>query len=132
MGTMLQKSGLKLGDIPEVLNMENPKVVADIHRQYIEAGAQIISANTFGANGYKLKDSGYTVEEIISAGIKNAKSVADGKALVALDIGPIGQLIEPSGAMTFDEAYEYFKEEILAGKDADVIFFETMTDLLEL
>lgn len=132
MGTMLQKSGLKLGDIPEVLNIESPEVVADIHRQYIEAGAQIISANTFGANGYKLKDSGYTVEEIISAGIKNAKSVADGKALVALDIGPIGQLIEPSGAMTFQEAYEYFKEEILAGKDADVIFFETMTDLLEL
>ncbi len=132
MGTMLQKSGLKLGDIPEVLNIENPEVVADIHRQYIEAGAQIISANTFGANGYKLKDSGYTVEEIISAGVKNAKSVAEGKALVALDIGPIGQLIEPSGAMTFQEAYEYFKEEILAGKDADVIFFETMTDLLEL
>ena len=132
MGTMLQKSGLKLGDIPEVLNIENPEVVADIHRQYIEAGAQIISANTFGANGYKLKDSGYTVEEIISAGVKNAKSVAEGKALVALDIGPIGQLIEPSGAMTFQEAYEYFKEEILAGRDADVIFFETMTDLLEL
>ena len=132
MGTMLQKSGLKLGGIPEVLNIENPETVINIHRQYIDAGSQIISSNTFGANAYKLKDSGYTVEEIITAGINNAKTAAEGKALVALDIGPIGQLIEPSGAMTFEEAYEYFKEEIVAGKDADLIFFETMTDLLEL
>ena len=132
MGTMLQKSGLKLGEIPEALNINSPETVIDIHRQYVEAGAQIISSNTFGANAYKLKDSGYSVSEIIKAGIKNARAAADGKALVALDIGPIGQLMEPAGSMSFDEAYSYFKEEIEAGSDADVFFFETFTDLLEL
>ena len=132
MGTMLQKSGLKLGHLPELLNITSPETVMNIHRQYIEAGSDIISANTFGANGYKLKDSGYTVNEVIRTGVANAKKVADGKALVALDIGPIGQLMAPSGTMSFEEAYEYFKEEVLAGEEADVIFFETMTDLLEL
>ena len=131
MGTMLQKSGLGLGEIPEKLNIEKPEVVMDIHRQYLEAGSQIISANTFGANGYKLKDCPYSVEEIISAGIRNAKEAVGGKALVALDIGPIGQLLEPAGSLSFDKAYDYFKEEILAGKGADVIYFETFTDLLE-
>lgn len=132
MGTMLQKSGLKLGHLPELLNITSPDVVMDIHRQYVEAGSDIISANTFGANGYKLKDSSYSVQEVISTGIANAKKVAEGKALVALDIGPIGQLMEPSGTLSFQQAYDYFKEEILAGQEADVIFFETMTDLLEL
>lgn len=132
MGTMLQKSGLKTGSIPEVLNIEQPEIVIDIHRQYAESGAQIISANTFGANGYKLKDCGYSVKEIISAGIQNARKAIGKDKLVALDIGPIGQLLEPAGALSFQEAYDYFKEEIIAGSDADVIFFETMTDLLEL
>ena len=132
MGTMLQQSGLKLGEIPEALNIENPEAVMDIHRKYIDAGTEIICSNTFGANSYKLKNCSYTTDEVIRAGIANAKKAANGKALVALDIGPIGQLIEPAGAMSFDEAYEYFKEEVLAGEDADVIFFETFTDLLEL
>lgn len=132
MGTMLQKSGLKLGEIPEVLNIEHPDTVMEVHRQYKEAGAMIISANTFGANGYKLKDCKYSVDEIISAGISNARKVAENDILVALDIGPIGQLFEPAGTLTFEKAYDYFKEEIIAGKDADIIFFETMTDLLEL
>lgn len=131
MGTMIQKSGLKLGEIPETLNLTHPEMIKDIHRGYVDVGTQIVCANTFGANGYKLKDSGYTVEEIIKAGIKNAKDAVGNKALVALDIGPIGQLLEPAGSMSFDTAYDYFKEEILAGADADVIFFETMTDLLE-
>ncbi|MBQ7504391.1 MAG: homocysteine S-methyltransferase family protein [Ruminococcus sp.] len=132
MGTMLQQSGLKLGEIPEALNIENPEAVIDIHRKYIDAGSEIICANTFGANSYKLGNSSYTVSEIVRAGIENAKKAAEKKALVALDIGPVGQLIEPAGAMSFDEAYEYFKEEIVAAEDADVIFFETFTDLLEL
>lgn len=132
MGTMLQQSGLKLGEIPEALNIENPQAVMDIHRQYIDAGTQIVCSNTFGANAYKLKDSGYSVKEIVEAAVKNARAAAGCKALVALDIGPIGQLIEPAGAMSFDEAYEYFKEEVLAAEDADAIFFETFTDLLEL
>lgn len=132
MGTMLQKSGLKLGEIPETLNITRPEIVTDVHRQYIEAGADIVATNTFGANSYKMKNSGYTVDELISAAVKNARTACNEKTLVSLDIGPIGQLLEPAGALTFDEAYELFKEEIIAGQDADVIFFETFTDLLEL
>lgn len=132
MGTMLQQSGLKLGEIPEALNLENPEAVMKIHRAYIEAGTEIVCTNTFGANAYKLKDCKYSVGEIVSAAISNARQAAGDRALVALDVGPIGQLIEPAGAMSFDEAYDYFKEEILAAEDADVIFFETFTDLLEL
>ncbi len=132
MGTMLQKSGLKFGGIPEVLNIEQPEIVMDIHRQYAEAGAEIISANTFGANGYKLKGCGYSVKEVISSAIKNAREAVGRDKLIALDIGPIGQLLEPAGALSFQDAYNYFKEEIIAGNDADMIFFETMTDLLEM
>lgn len=132
MGTMLQKSGLKLGEIPEVLNITRPEIVVDIHRQYIEAGTEIVSTNTFGANSYKMKDCGYTVDELIKAAVKNARTAAKDKAIVAFEIGPIGQLLEPAGSLSFDGAYEYFKEEVLAGKDADVIYFETFTDLLEL
>lgn len=132
MGTMLQKNGLHLGEIPEVLNLTRPELITDIHRQYIEAGTQIICTNTFGANAYKMKDSGHSVEELIGAAVQNARKAAGEEALVALDIGPIGQLLEPAGSMTFDEAYDYFKQEILAGKGADLIFFETFTDLLEL
>ncbi len=131
-GTMLQKSGLKLGEIPETLNITRPEVVKGIHKAYIDEGTQIVTTNTFGANRYKMKDSGYSVEELISAAVRNAREAADGRALVALEIGPIGQLLEPSGSLSFEEAYDYFREEILAGKDADLIFFETFTDLLEL
>jgi 5-methyltetrahydrofolate--homocysteine methyltransferase len=131
-GTMLQKSGLKLGEIPETLNITRPETVMNIHKQYIESGTQILTTNTFGANSYKMKNSGYTVQQLIGAAVKNARSAAGDKALVALEIGPIGQLLEPAGSLSFDEAYEYFKEEILAGEDTDIIFFETFTDLLEL
>lgn len=130
MGTMLQNAGLEAGAPPELLNLEKPELIESIHRKYIDAGSQIVYANTFGANRYKLKN--HSVEEIIGAGIKIAKKACDGKALAALDIGPIGQLLEPSGTLTFEEAYDIFKEQIIAGRDADVIVFETMTDLYEL
>lgn len=130
MGTMLQNSGLEAGAPPELLNLEKPELIESIHRKYIDAGSQIVYANTFGANRYKLKN--HSVEEIIGAGIKIAKKACDGKALAALDIGPIGQLLEPSGTLTFEEAYDIFREQIIAGRDADVIVFETMTDLYEL
>ncbi|MDE6725145.1 MAG: homocysteine S-methyltransferase family protein [Ruminiclostridium sp.] len=133
MGTMLQARGLKMGETPEVLNIEKPEILTEIHKEYIGAGADIIYANTFGANRYKLKDCGYSVKEIIEAGIQNAKKACEGTdTLVALDIGPIGQLLEPTGSLTFEEAYDIYKEEILAGKDCDVIVLETMTDLYEL
>lgn len=136
MGTMLQARGLKPGDTPEALNLESPQTLIDIHKEYIAAGADIIYANTFGANRHKLERCGYPVERVIRAGILNAKkAVAESEnpdALVALDIGPIGQLLEPTGTLTFEEAYEIFREQITAGSEADVIVFETMTDLYEL
>ena len=138
MGTEIQKRGLKLGGIPELLNVTSPDMIEEIHLSYMEAGSDIVYANTFGANGYKLKNSGYSVAEIIGKGIEIAKKASDkfyersGKrVLVALDLGPIGQLLEPTGSLSFESAYEYYKEAVLAGKDADLVVFETQTDLLE-
>lgn len=133
MGTMLQAKGMKMGAIPELLNIENPEWIIDIHRQYILAGADVIYANTFSANAYKLKDCGFSVTEVIRAGIANARKACEGtNTLVALDIGPIGQLLEPTGTLTFEEAYEMYKEQLLAGSEADLVVFETQTDLYEL
>lgn len=131
MGTMLQSAGVETGHVPELLNITNPLAVMNIHRAYAENGSDIVYANTFGANRFKLEGTGYTVAEIVSAGISNARKAVEGKALVALDIGPIGQLLEPSGTLSFEEAYEIHKETVLAGKDADIIVIETMTDLYE-
>lgn len=131
MGTMLQSSGIETGHIPEILNITNADAIMNIHRAYCEAGSDIIYANTFGANRYKLKDSGYSVKELVCAGIKNAKIASGGKALVALDIGPIGQLLEPSGTLKFEEAYDCYCEIVKSGLEADLIVIETMTDLYE-
>jgi len=132
MGTMLQKKGIPVGTIPETLNITKPEWIVDIHKQYIDAGAMVVYANTFGANKYKMMETGYSVEELISAAIANAKKACEGTdCKVALDIGPIGQLLEPLGTLSFEEAYDLFKEEILAAKGADLIVIETMTDLLE-
>lgn len=132
MGTMLQAQGLEVGSIPEVLNITEPNKLINIHKSYINAGSDIVYANTFGANRYKMAESGYTVTELIEAAVKNAKKACMGtNALTALDIGPIGQLLEPTGTLSFEEAYDIFKEEIIAGKDADIIVFETMTDIYE-
>ena len=133
MGTLLQKSGARYDHAPETLNITRPELIESFHKAYIDAGADILYTNTFGANSYKLEQSGYSVSEIISAAVANAKRAAEGTdALTALDIGPVGMLIEPAGSMSFDSAYEYFKEQIEAGQDADLIVFETMTDLYEL
>lgn len=136
MGTMLQARGMKPGETPEALNLENPRMLIDIHKEYIAAGADIVYANTFGANRYKLEHCGYSVDRVIRSGLHNARTAiaeSDNKnALAALDIGPIGQLLEPTGTLSFEEAYEVYKEMILAGSEADVIVFETMTDLYEL
>lgn len=133
MGTILQSKELKLGETPEVLGIEKPEIIIDIHKKYIKAGSDIIYTNTFGANRYKLEHCGYSVDEIISKAVANAKKACEGTdTLVALDIGPIGQLLEPTGSLSFEEAYNIFKEQIIAGKDADLIVFETMTDLYEI
>lgn len=133
MGTVLQAKGLEMGGIPEVLNIEKPEWLTDIHKQYIEAGADIIYANTFGANRFKLAGCGFGVSEIIEAAVENAKAARGEKnVLIALDIGPIGQLLEPTGTLSFEEAYDIFREAVIAGSGCDVIVFETMTDLYEL
>ena len=99
---------------------------------YIESGADIIYANTFGANEYKLKDSGYTVEEIIPASVAAARRATEGTDVkVALDIGPTGMLLEPLGTLSFEKAYDMFARQMKAGADADLVVIETMTDLLE-
>lgn len=131
MGTMLQKRGMKAGEIPELININDPEMIVDIHRKYIEAGSEIIYANTFGANRKKL--AGQDLNTIIKAALKNARKAAENTdTLVALDIGPIGELLEPMGTLKFEEAYNVFKEIVIAGKDlADLVVFETMTDLYE-
>ena len=131
MGTQFQKMGLKGGEIPERLNVQAPDTVYTVSLQYAESGSDIICTNTFGANRKKLKDSA-EVASIIKAGIKIARAAAKDK-LVALDLGPTGGLIEPLGSMTFDEAYDIYKEQIIAGAEgADVVLIETMSDLYEL
>lgn len=131
MGTMLQALGIETEHVPEMLNITDPGAIIKIHRMYVESGSDIIYANTFGANRFKLSRCGHSVEEIVASAVKNAREAAGGKALAALDIGPLGQLLEPSGSLSFEEAYDCFREIVLAGKDADVIVIETMTDLYE-
>lgn len=134
MGTMLQAAGLPLGALPEVWNITHPEIVTEIQKQYVDAGSQVIYANTFGANGHKVASSGYTVEALVAGGIRAAKNAIGNKDVqVALDIGPIGQLLEPLGTMTFEEAYDIYKEMVVAGEKAgaDLVIFETMSDLME-
>lgn len=133
MGSMLQHTSLAPGEAPEIFQMNHPEEIIRIQKAYVEAGAQILYANTFGATRKKLATSGYSVKEVIKQGVTLAKEAAQGRAQVALDIGPIGELLEPNGYLSFEEAYDIFKEAVLAGKDAgvDLIVFETMSDLLE-
>ncbi|MBR1862906.1 MAG: homocysteine S-methyltransferase family protein [Ruminococcus sp.] len=133
MGTMLQAAGLKMGETPEAWNIEHPEELYKIHRQYVESGSDIIYANTFGANRHKLAKCGYPTDRVIKEAIRIARSAAEGyDTLVALDVGPIGQMLEPTGTLTFEEAYDIYKEMVIAGSDADLIVFETMTDLYDL
>lgn len=131
MGTMLQSAGLKRGESPETLNITNKQLIIDIHRQYADAGCDIIKTNTFGANRVKL--TGYPVKEIVAAAINNAREAA-GNKLVALDVGPTGKLMEPYGELSFDEACEVFSEVMREGEKngADIVLIETMSDTYEL
>ena len=130
MGTMLQEAGLKAGELPELLNFSHPETVTAIHRAYVEAGADVISANTFGANAHKLGDAA-SVEDVFAAAIACARK--SGARYVAADIGPIGALLKPLGTMDFDEAYDLFAQQARAAQaaGADLFVVETMTDLLE-
>ncbi|MBE6023173.1 MAG: homocysteine methyltransferase [Cellulosilyticum sp.] len=136
MGTMLQNRGLKLGEIPESYNITCPEIIEGIHREYLEAGCNFITTNTFGANRYKLEKSDYTVEEVITKAVEIAKSAKRGFAntYIALDVGSTGKVLKPIGDVSFEESYDIFKEQMVAGEKAgaDVILIETFTDLYEL
>ena len=133
MGSMLQKSGLKAGELPETLNITSPETVIDIHMRYLKAGADIITANTFGAYSTKYDN----VEEIISAGIYNVKQAVALLELenkfVALDMGSVGKLLKPLGDLEFDECYNIFKRSAMAGEKAgaNLVILETMSDTYE-
>ena len=130
---MLQARGLKLRELPELLNLTNPDLILSIHGEYKNAGADFISSNTFGANRFKLANSGHAVEEIVRAGVKIARQAAGNDSRVALDIGSTGRVMKPSGDASFDEIYEAVAEMVNAGKElSDVILLETFTDLYEL
>ena len=134
MGTMLQKHGLKTGDRPDIMNMIAPEKVGMIHRMYVEAGSDIICANTFGANAVALRGTGFSPRQIIAAAVAAAKSACGSAAKVALDIGPVGMLLEPMGELRLEMAYELFREQAVAGEEAGADFaaVETMSDLEEL
>ena len=135
MGTQLQARGLQPGQKPELAALEMPDTLTAIHTDYANAGADILLANTFGANAKKLAGCGHTVEEVVSASIACARRAADTTgALVALDIGPLGELLVPAGTLSFEDAYDEFAQVIRAGAaaGADLVFLETMTDLYEL
>lgn len=137
MGTMLQAAGMKVGETPEMLNITNPDLIQSIHEKYFMAGSDIVYANTFGGNEYKLEECGHSVEELVTAGIKIAIKARDKikhEGLVALDLGPIGILLEPTGALSFEAAYDMYARCVKAGAaaGADLVVFETMTDLLDL
>ena len=132
MGTLLQKEGLKPGELPENWNIEKKDVIQSIHRSYYEAGSNILLTNTFGANAVKYHDQVYTLKEIVDAAVANVKSVA-ADAIVALDVGPTGKLLKPMGDLSFEAAYDAFKEVMIYGEQAgvDLIHIETMSDTYE-
>ncbi len=135
-GTMLQKMGLAAEECPELWNLKHPEKVKELYASYIEAGSDVIQTNTFGANRsvlekFNLQDK---VSEINSASVRLAKEAAGNRAYVAASIGPTGKLLEPSGDLTFEQAYNVFKEQVISVTQAgaDIINFETITDLCEM
>lgn len=135
MGTQLQKRGLKPGQKPELAALEMPETLKAIHAEYAAAGADLLLANTFGANARKLAGTGYSVAQVVQASLACAQEAATTTgALVGLDIGPLGELLAPAGTLPFEEAYDAFAEIVQAGVQAgaDFVFLETMTDLYEL
>lgn len=134
MGTMLQQRGLKVGSNPSLMCIDMPQVVEDIHTEYLKAGSNIIFTNTFSACALKLEGTGCPVEKAVSAAVGCARRAAEPfGAMVALDIGPLGELVEPLGSLPFEKAIELFAEQIKAGAaaGADLIAIETMMDVYE-
>ena len=137
MGSLLQARGLKPGELPETWNLSRPEIITEIHREYLDAGSDVVTTNTFGANHFKFKaEDGYSVKEIVTAAVRNAKNAiaAAGHGYAALDMGPTGKLLKPYGDLEFEDAYEAYKEVVLIGKaaGADLVIIETMGDGYEL
>ena len=137
MGSLLQARGLKPGELPETWNLSRPEIITEIHREYLDAGSDVVTTNTFGANHFKFKaEDGYSVKEIVTAAVRNAKNAiaAAGHGYAALDMGPTGKLLKPYGDLEFEDAYEAYKEVVLIGKEAgaDLVIIETMGDGYEL
>ena len=135
MGTMLQDKGLAVGELPELKNITDSGVITDIHASYVKAGCHILKTNTFGANRLKLSGSGFTAEQVVCAGVANAKKAAQESGVyVALDIAPTGKLLAPFGDLDFEEAVSIFAEMITAGikAGADLVLIETMSDTYEI
>jgi len=132
MGNLLYSRVNNPGIPPEYYNIEEPEIIKTIHKEYLEAGADVVLTNTFGANPIKFKGMKYSLEEIIKKAYENARFFANEK-YVALDVGPTGKLIEPMGDATFDEIYEAYKEVALLSlkHDFDLVVIETMSDILE-
>ncbi len=136
MGTLLQEKGLLPGEHPETWNLTHPDVIRDIHRQYYDAGSNVVSTNTFGANCLQFSDG--ELDEILSAAFENARAARDastnpGEKFIALDIGPTGKLLRPLGELDFEDAVEIFAKTIRLGVryGAELIFIETMNDSYE-
>ncbi|HJB45561.1 MAG TPA: homocysteine S-methyltransferase family protein [Candidatus Mediterraneibacter surreyensis] len=142
MGTLLQEKGLAPGELPEIWNVTHPEEIRTIHKNYIEAGSDIILTNTFGANALKFHAKDCSLERIVKTAVKLVKEAAEetlsgGKehtVYTALDIGPTGKLLKPMGDLEFEEAYEAFREVMIWGEEAgaDLIHIETMSDTYEL
>ena len=136
-GSLLQKAGLKPGELPETWNISHPDIVVKLHSDYLEAGCDIIKTNTFGANRFKYNSgTQYSLKEIVTAAMDNAKCAVKkaGRGYIALDIGPTGKLLKPMGQLDFEEAVSVFREvaETGAEQGADLILIETMSDTYEL
>ena len=139
MGTMLQSAGMSPEETTTEFGLAHPEILTQIHKKYIEAGADIVYASTFGTNRFKKKEIGEcTLQEAVriqvQAAVKAKEIMAaqDREAAVAIDLGPLGELLEPMGTLSFEDAYDAFREVIQAGCDlADLIVIETMTDLYE-
>ncbi len=136
MGSMLQSRGLQLRELPETLNLTKPDLIKNIHQEYLDAGANFITSNTFGANKFKLAKSGFTVHDVIEAGTFLAHEIVNQKSgnyFSVLDIGSTGKVMSPIGDASFQEIYDCVSEQVIAGKKySDVILLETFTDLYEL
>ena len=145
MGSQLQARGLVPGELPEAYNLTHPDIVMDIHREYLASGATCILTNTFGSNRFRVEGSPYSLKEIIDAAISNGRAAIalenercikeniEKDCFLFLDIGPIGQLIEPMGTLSFEDAYETFKEQVVLARDkVDAVLIETISDLYEM